>query len=127
MLLAVENQRDHGAEPGPAVADALQVAEQEFVVGGEVVPVGGVAGRVHTRCTAQCFDFESRVVGEAVAARAVMNVAGFCEAFPAMVSCCSGISSVMPTERGVTSSKSGPRTACTSLNLWALLVAKMIS
>ena len=26
MLLAVENQRDHGAEPGPAVADALQVA-----------------------------------------------------------------------------------------------------
>ena len=52
VLLAVEDQRDDRAEAGPAVADALQVAEQEFVVGGEVVPVGGLAGRVHTRCTA---------------------------------------------------------------------------
>lgn len=52
VLLAVEDQRDDRAEAGPAVADALQVAEQEFVVGGEVVPVGGVAGRVYARCTA---------------------------------------------------------------------------
>ena len=77
VLLAVEDQRDDRAEAGPAGADALQVAEQEFVVGGEVVTVGGIAGRVYARRTAQCFDFESRIVGEAVAARAVMNVAGF--------------------------------------------------
>ena len=35
VLLAVEDQRDDRAEAGPAVADALQVAEQEFVVGGD--------------------------------------------------------------------------------------------
>ena len=111
VFLAAEDQRDDRAEAGPAVFRALEVAEQQAVVGGEVVAVGGVARRVYAGGSAERLDLEARVVGEA---------------FPSRVGCSSGISSVMPQSRGVRSVKPSPRTACTSRSLWALLVAKMI-
>ena len=71
-LLAAEDQRNDRAETCPAVRDALQVAEA--VVRGEVVPVGGVAGRMDARRAAERLDLEARVVGEAVAPGAVVEV-----------------------------------------------------
>ena len=44
--------------------------------GGEVVAVGGVAGRVYAGGSAERLDFEARVVGEAVHTGALMEVAG---------------------------------------------------
>ena len=73
-LLAAEDQRNDRAETCPAVRDALQVAEQQAVVRGEVVPVGGVAGRMDARRAAERLDLEARVVGEAVAPGAVVEV-----------------------------------------------------
>ncbi len=69
VLFAVQEQRYHRAEPCPAVGLPFEVFQQQPVVGREVVPVGGVACRVYARGPAQRFDFEPRVVGEAIQLR----------------------------------------------------------
>ena len=68
VLLAAEKQRNDRPEPCAAVFGSFEVPEQQTVVGREVVAVGGVTGRMYARGAAERFDFESRVVGEAVTA-----------------------------------------------------------
>ena len=74
VFLTVEDQCNDCAEAGPAVPDALEILQQQAVVGRKVVSVGGVAGRVHAGGPAQRLDFEPGVVGEAVQTGTVMEV-----------------------------------------------------
>lgn len=103
---------DHRAEPCPAVGLPFEVFQQQPVVGREVVPVGGVACRVYARGSAQRFDFEPRVVGEAIHSGAFVQVMRLLRgvAFEGILS--SGISSCPRRSRGAWSSLCpGPSTA----------------
>ena len=67
VFLTVEDQCNDCAEAGPAVPDALEILQQQAVVGRKVVSVGGVAGRVDAGGAAQRGSTSSPgVVGEAV-------------------------------------------------------------
>lgn len=77
VLLAVQDQGDHGLETGPAVLHAAHLREELA----DVVLVGaalaGVTGGIDARLSVQCLDLQSRVVGEAVAMVVLHDVLGF--------------------------------------------------
>ena len=93
MRLAVQDQGNHGAEPGFAGRHrCLQtdftshggvgqsdghIGEQPVHVGVEVVVRAAVAGGIDTGPTAQDINFQSGVIGEAVGMEPVENVLGF--------------------------------------------------
>ncbi len=74
VLLAALDERYDRAETRTAVVAARKLRQQTSVVGLEVVAVGGITRRMNARRTAQSLDLQARVVGEAVAAGAVVYV-----------------------------------------------------
>lgn len=65
MLLAIDDESNHGAESCLALRHALHLVEDFIDIGVGIVAIGvGIARSVHTWAPTECIDFQSRIVGK---------------------------------------------------------------
>ena len=74
VLLASENQRNHGAKTCRAIALAFKVFQEQGIVRCKVVSLACIASRANTRCAPQGINLQTCIVGKTVGTRTLIDV-----------------------------------------------------